>query len=269
MKVAGDFYSDFQLSNRPCNVSRHQIGGEHWCSMYNYWRTRRLVEDMSRGNAPGEDGITAQLIKHGGDIISRKLASLFKKFTKASSVPLIRKKANIILMLKKCYMKELNNYRPISLRPVIYQLVTKVICARIREALEFDQPRKQCGFTRRYSTMHHSYAIRQICEAFTKYNITSMALMDYDSIWFHRNSSNSRGFKSIGVRDVYAETISNMCKDCTVTLLLLMEDRNFFAPLVRGGKIPISRGVIHGATIFPMLFPGEWGFVSERVQLFL
>ena len=63
-----------------------------------------------------------------------------------ASVPESWKNANIILIHKKGDINDLKNYRPISLLPVVYKVLTKVIANRISATLDFSQPNEQAGF---------------------------------------------------------------------------------------------------------------------------
>ena len=90
---------------------------------------------VRRGKAAGEDQVTADLLKDGGQIVLEKLATLYTECLITSSVPESWKNANIILIHKKGDAKDLKNYRPISLLSVAYKVFTKVIANRISNTL--------------------------------------------------------------------------------------------------------------------------------------
>lgn len=100
---------------------------------------------MSRRNMAGEDGIAVDFIKYGGDITLKKLATLYTQCLRTSSVPDTWKNTNTILIDKKGSIKELKNYRPISLLSVLYRIFTKVIFNKIREKRHLNQLREQAG----------------------------------------------------------------------------------------------------------------------------
>ena len=88
---------------------------------------------MTRGKAAGEDGITVNLFKDGGDIMLEKLADLYTQCLMTTSLPESVKNANIILIHKKGDVKELKNDRPISLLSVLYKIFPKIMYSRTRE----------------------------------------------------------------------------------------------------------------------------------------
>ena len=77
------------------------------------------MKEMKGGKAPGEDQITADLLKDGREIVLEKLANLYTQCLMTAMVPESWKNANIILIHKKGDMKDLKNYRPISLLSVV------------------------------------------------------------------------------------------------------------------------------------------------------
>ena len=125
---------------------------------------KKALNAMQGGKSPGEDQITADLLKDGGLIVLEKLANLYTQCLMTASVPESWKKPNIILIHQKGDMKDLKNYRPISLLSVAYKVFTKVIANRISATLDFSQPNEQAGFRKGYSTMDHIHTISQVIE---------------------------------------------------------------------------------------------------------
>lgn len=87
---------------------------------------------MQTGNAAREDRATANLWKEGGVTVIEHLAAVYSQCLKTSSVPEPWMNADIILIHMKSYVKELKNYRQISLLPDAYKLFTKAIGNRVR-----------------------------------------------------------------------------------------------------------------------------------------
>ena len=109
---------------------------------------KKALNEMQRGKAPGEDQITADLLKDGGQIVLEKLANLYTQCLMTASVPESWKNANIILIHKKGDMKDLKNYRPISLLSVAYKVLTKVIANRISATLDLVNLMNKQGFVK-------------------------------------------------------------------------------------------------------------------------
>ncbi|XGW34435.1 hypothetical protein V3C99_018375, partial [Haemonchus contortus] len=70
-----------------------------------------------------------------------------------------------ILLFKKGDKGDLDNYRPITLLPVINKVFTRCLLARIRRKLDEAQPVEQAGFRRKFSTLDHIITCCRIIEA--------------------------------------------------------------------------------------------------------
>ena len=52
-------------------------------------------------------------------------------------------------------MRDIKNYRPISLLSHMYKMFTRIIQKRMERFLDENQPREQVGFKKGYSTVDH------------------------------------------------------------------------------------------------------------------
>lgn len=117
------------------------------------------VKKMKKGKAPGEDGITADILHEGGEHIEDILTDLFNRCLKQKDVPEDWKNAIIILLHKKGEREDISNYRPISLLSVLYKVFTRILADRLKRSLDEAQPRGQAGFRTGYSTMDHIFVL--------------------------------------------------------------------------------------------------------------
>ena len=247
VKAAEEFYTDLYSSqSSQATFIRNSDEPDTEAPSITSAEVRRALKDMTRGKAAGEDGITVDLIKDGGDIMLEKLAALYTQCLTTSSVPESWKNANIILIHKKGDVKELKNYRPISLLSVLYKIFTKIISNRIRATLDFSQPREQAGFRKGYSTMDHIHVINQVIEKSAEYNQPLyMAFIDYEKAFDSVEiPAVIEALRNQGVQEAYVNILANIYKDSTATLVLHKKSR----------KLPIKKGVRQGDTISPMLF---------------
>src|SRR5271156_4343369 len=110
---------------------------------------------MSRGKAPGPDGLVIEIIKDGGLQVWKKLAALFTQCIETRTVPTDWNEGSIVLLHKKGDIKDINNYRPISLLSHIGKLFSKIILSRMETTLDYNQLREQAGFRKGFSTTDH------------------------------------------------------------------------------------------------------------------
>ncbi|KIH61485.1 hypothetical protein ANCDUO_08245 [Ancylostoma duodenale] len=97
---------------------------------------RRAIEAMPQGRAPGADGITVELPQACGPMLYTALARRFSHYLAKCEVPVAWKQSSTILLFKKGDKEDLENYRPITLLPVLYKVFTRCILTRIRRTLD-------------------------------------------------------------------------------------------------------------------------------------
>ena len=207
---------------------------------------KKALKGMQRGKAAGEDQVTSDLLKDGGEIMLEKLATLYTKCLSTGRIPESWKNANIILIHKKGDVKDLKNYRPISLLSVVYKLFTKVIANRINTTLEFNQPKDQAGFRTGFSTIDHIHTINQVIEKCAEYNQPLyIAFIDYENAFDSAETSAvMQALRNQGIDEAYINIMEEIYSGSTATVVLHKES----------DRIPIKNGVRQGDTISTMLF---------------
>ena len=266
--VAEEFYRDLYSSRDiQGNTERGSSSEELDIPPVTTEEVKKALNAMQGGKSPGEDQITADLLKDGGLIVLEKLANLYTQCLMTASVPESWKNANIILIHKKGDMKDLKNYRPISLLSVVYKVLTKVIANRISATLDFSQPNEQAGFRKGYSTMDHIHTINQVIEKCAEYNQPLyIAFIDYEKAFDSvETSAVIQALRNQGVDEHYVRILEDIYNGSTATIVLHKES----------SKIPIRKGVRQGDTISPMLFTAclqevfrtlDWEQVGVRVN---
>jgi len=94
------------------------------------------LSQLKNDPAPGEDGITSEMIK---------LEGLMSKCLPIGNIPRTWQNAQVILLHKKGNKLDLSNFRPISLLPHPYKLLTKILTNRITRKLDEYQSCDQAG----------------------------------------------------------------------------------------------------------------------------
>ena len=122
------------------------------------------VKQMKDNKAPGNDDLSNDIFKTGGDEINKQLVynPILRK------IPVKWKEAKIILLHKKADIK---NYRPTSLSSHAYKIFTRIIQNRIKRVLDDNQPREQAGFREGFPTTDHLHALNQLIEKANEYQL--------------------------------------------------------------------------------------------------
>ena len=129
---------------------------------------QKAIKKLKCGKACGLDGITAEMLKAGGQevvlFLTRKFNVLFEKGIYTQDWA----KAIVIPIHKKGNTEHVDNYRGVSLLSVVSKCYTSVLNARLYFWLEENAPITVCqaGFRKNYSTVDrifNLYAIVQKC----------------------------------------------------------------------------------------------------------
>lgn len=88
------------------------------------------LKQLKNNKAPGDDGITAELLKAGGKPILRALQKLFDSVILTGKTPKAWNGGVVVLFFKKGDNTLLKNYRPISLLSHVYKLFSRFIRSR-------------------------------------------------------------------------------------------------------------------------------------------
>ena len=89
-----------------------------------YKKIRKLIP---RKSAQSTD-IPIRVLKENADIFADYICGFFNESIKKSTFPSILKNANITPVFKKGYRGSKENYRPVSILPVISKIFEKLLC---------------------------------------------------------------------------------------------------------------------------------------------
>ena len=98
------------------------------------------LKKMRKMKAPGNDGITSDIIKMGGQNTIAYITKAFNNILYSQQIPECWQEAKIIILHKKGDRRDIKNYRPISLLSHTYKLFTRVLQDRMEKVLDENQP---------------------------------------------------------------------------------------------------------------------------------
>ena len=113
-----------------------------------------LVQKMTCKRSTGPDGVSNYLLKKLISVIKTPLCVIFNKSLQSGVFPDLMKLARVLPLFKSGDQSIPDNYRPISLLPVLSKVLEKIVYQRMVEYLDKNNvifPR-QFGFRKGYST---------------------------------------------------------------------------------------------------------------------
>lgn len=204
------------------------------------------LNSMKEGKAGGTDGITLEYLKAGGEIIINVLYSLFNECLREGRVPDSWLVSKLVLLKKKGNLKDLKNYRPLSLLQIMYKVFSKVIINRIDKIIELQLNNNQAGFRTGFSTLDHIHVLNMIIGKSKTYNFELCLLfIDFE-----------KAFDSLST-DTLIEVLGHYGIDNYYIKLLkhlYSNSRAVYELENKTVEIKIKRGVKQGDVSSPKLF---------------
>ena len=115
----------------------------------------RLLNQLDTKKATGLDRIPSKLLKLSSSIVGPSLAYIFKSCINAEIFPNEWKIAKVTPLFKKGSKRELGNYRPISVLPLVSKIFEKIIYRQLYDYLQDNSLLNtyQSGFRSMHSTL--------------------------------------------------------------------------------------------------------------------
>ena len=125
--------------NNPSNISDEAISRIPKVPLNNKLDTppsldevKKAISQLSSGKAPGQDSISIEISKAGGQITTQKMTDLFRSIWEREVVPQELKDATIVHLYKrKGYRQSCDNHRGISLLSIVGKILTRVLLNRL------------------------------------------------------------------------------------------------------------------------------------------
>ena len=149
------------------------------------------------------------------------------------------------------------NYRPIGLLSHSYKIFTRLLQTRIADE---NQPRKQAGFRKGYSTTDHLQALNQIIETSNEYNLpVCIGFTDYEKAYDTvEHFAIFEALRKTNINETYINILQNIYSQATGRIHLdkLVSD-----------EFPIHRGVKQGDPLSPKLFTAVVEEVFKKADI--
>ena len=131
---------------------------------------RKAVSSVKSGNAPGAGGVSADMLKTGGEIIVRTLTDIFEGIWEEEEIQSDWKTRLIVKLPKKDDLSMYINWRGITLLSITSKVFSRVILDTISVAIDPLMSKEQACFRKGRSCGDHIFTLRQIMEQCQEWN---------------------------------------------------------------------------------------------------
>ncbi|KAL1447078.1 hypothetical protein WDU94_005521 [Cyamophila willieti] len=207
----------------------------------------KALSQLKNNKSPGEDLITAELLKGGEHITVNILHLLFDKIWSEKTLPEDWKHSTVVPIHKKGSKRKCDNFRGISLLAVTGKLLSRILYNRIFPLIESYIDDTQCGFRGGHSTIDMVFAARQTIEK-TLEQDTHICIAFVDI---------SKAFDSVN-RDALFKILEHIkCPPNILSILKLLHQNTTSSVLIDGESsesFEVRTGVKQGCVLAPALF---------------
>ena len=132
---------------------------------------RHSIRNLKKGKAPGNDGVTSEMIQAGGDSSVKIYHTLCCKIWKSGTWPEEWKRSVYIPLPKKGDLQLCTNYRTVALISQVRKILPQIIMKRIQRKLDTEIHEVQAGFRAGRGTRDHIFNMRNIIEKCREYSL--------------------------------------------------------------------------------------------------
>ena len=206
------------------------------------------IDSLACGKAPGEDGITPDVMKLGKSSILPHLHDLLCLCWEEGSVPQTMRDAKIVTLFKnKGDRSDCNNYRGISLLAIVGKVFARVALSRLQCLAERVYPESQCGFRSARSTVDMIFTLRQLQEKCREQQKPLyLAFVDL-----------TKAFDYVSRDGLFKILRKIGCPPKLLSILVSFHDNMHGTVCYEGAsseRFPITSGVKQGCVLAPTLF---------------
>ena len=209
----------------------------------------QTLTNLSRKTSNGPDGLSTKLLKVIEPEITASLTLLINQVLHTGAFPDKLKIAKVIPIFKKGETTAFNNYRPISLLPVISKVIEKIMFNQLSLYLENSRllSGSQYGFRPKHSTEYA--AIEVVDRLITQMDINNTPINIYLDL--------SKAFDTIDHSILIHKLQFYGVNGANLKLFhSYLENRKQYTQIneTKSGILPIKTGVPQGSILGPLLF---------------
>ncbi|KAL9959458.1 hypothetical protein ACROYT_G032784 [Oculina patagonica] len=131
------------------------------------WRLQEVKDALKGtkpGKAPGVDGVSPELLRADMEVTAHRLTRCYNRLWETDRWLEIWKKGLVVKIFKKGDLRDCNNWRGVTLLPVISKIFGRMLLERIKRGVDKKLRKEQAGFRSKRSTTEPIFILRNILE---------------------------------------------------------------------------------------------------------
>ena len=209
------------------------------------------LRKLRRGKAAGSDGISAEVLRSGGDEMVKCIHFICQHMFSSSEVPLDWLRGVVVPIYKDGDKRDPLNYRPITLLSIVGKAYTNILCGRLTEWAEQLGiiVQEQGGFRAHRGCAEQLFALTELVNMRRRARLSTFACFvdikkAYDTVW---HSGLKEKLRRYGIHGRMYRAVCSLYAGCESTIYLgtALGYTDFF---------PIQTGVRQGCILSPLLY---------------
>ena len=169
--IFADFYRELYASPRQEQPEPNR-GTKGQVKPFSLEEIQRQLKRLKSKRAADGDGVVAEMLKYGGIQLQIALQDMYNEILKDSKMSPKQWRKSVVSVLYKSGDTRLpQNYRPITIIPILYKLFAMLLYSRLQPILEHEQSKDQAGFRKNFSTVDHLFTLCQVYEKCEEYQL--------------------------------------------------------------------------------------------------
>ena len=218
-----------------------------FCKLIDPTEVEILLKNLKK-KATGSDGISTRILKCAADIIRLPLTHIYNCSIISNQIPEIWKISKVIPIPKQ-KNPTLEQYRPISIIPIVAKLFEKILYGRLQRNLLDNYDSQQFGFRPGSSTTAANIMIQStICKQLEDPETKAVSLIAFDA---------SKAFDKVQHHKLVQMLLNtNLPRGFVRWLNNYLENRQqyVYCNNAQSDRITVTSGVIQGGIFSPALF---------------